>query len=241
MEQLRVLQTQLAAIQGGQVQVQPSTYSDTEYDLDSLSKKVQEAINEEREKNGVPKVIWHDNLAYVARLHSEDQAEDNIRITDADKPCAYPMIRHEGDDRGLTVLERTRKSISNFRSVGENIVTFPLAYNGSYSYSRSVGPVECPDIDEFDPEKYDSPEERLEEYEEALEEREEAIEDVREVTWLDRKWRTDDEAVERAILLWVNSKGHRVNLLNPRYTHAGVGVARVNNYIIITQVFIQQR
>jgi uncharacterized protein YkwD len=40
---------------------------------------------------------------------------------------------------------------------------------------------------------------------------------------------------------WMSSPGHRANLLNPNYTHMGVGVAAMGPEIRATQDFIQQR
>src|SRR5688500_7800937 len=41
-------------------------------------------------------------------------------------------------------------------------------------------------------------------------------------------------AIHAALL---DSPGHRSNLVNPRYTHIGIGVARVGNVVYVTQTF----
>jgi uncharacterized protein YkwD len=38
---------------------------------------------------------------------------------------------------------------------------------------------------------------------------------------------------------WMTSPGHRANLLNPDYTHVGVGVAAMGREIRVTQVFVK--
>ena len=40
---------------------------------------------------------------------------------------------------------------------------------------------------------------------------------------------------------WMNSPGHRANILRPEYTHLGVGVSRFNNDIRATQLFAMTR
>jgi uncharacterized protein YkwD len=47
------------------------------------------------------------------------------------------------------------------------------------------------------------------------------------------------EACQWAVSLWMNSPGHRANILEPRYTRTGVGVAfsEERDYLYITQMF----
>jgi uncharacterized protein YkwD len=40
---------------------------------------------------------------------------------------------------------------------------------------------------------------------------------------------------------WMSSPGHRANMLNPNYTHMGIGVSAMGSEIRATQDFIQQR
>ena len=39
----------------------------------------------------------------------------------------------------------------------------------------------------------------------------------------------------------MNSEGHRRNILREHYTHGGIGIELVNNYIIITHVMIERQ
>lgn len=41
-----------------------------------------------------------------------------------------------------------------------------------------------------------------------------------------------------AIQGWMGSRGHRENILNPRYTHVGIGVAVTRNQMRATQIFV---
>jgi uncharacterized protein YkwD len=47
------------------------------------------------------------------------------------------------------------------------------------------------------------------------------------------------QVCEWAVSLWMNSSGHRANILEPRYTKTGVGVAfsEGGEYLYITQIF----
>jgi uncharacterized protein YkwD len=48
----------------------------------------------------------------------------------------------------------------------------------------------------------------------------------------------DPEALARRIMdSWMSSSGHRQNILNPDYTHVGVGVAVTGRDIRATQLF----
>ena len=47
------------------------------------------------------------------------------------------------------------------------------------------------------------------------------------VTWSSRfRWRRDWRLGQGAVRLWMNSPGHRENILNPDFNHLGVGVTR---------------
>ncbi len=47
--------------------------------------------------------------------------------------------------------------------------------------------------------------------------------------------------VERAHTSLMNSSGHRANILNPRYTHVGIGIVDGGPYgKMFTQMFIQK-
>jgi uncharacterized protein YkwD len=52
-----------------------------------------------------------------------------------------------------------------------------------------------------------------------------------------------DGFAQQAVSGWMNSPGHRANILNPNFTHTGIGIAAVprdgKGYIYATQVFIK--
>ena len=53
---------------------------------------------------------------------------------------------------------------------------------------------------------------------------------------------SDSKLLARVIVdSWITSPGHRANLLNPNYTHLGVGVSVLGRDIRATQNFVQRR
>lgn len=76
--------------------------------------QVFELINEKRKENGLPAIEWSEDMAKIARLHSENMAKFNF-------------FSHTGLD-GFMVNDRADAlGISNWKAIGENI-----AYNRGY-------------------------------------------------------------------------------------------------------------
>jgi len=48
---------------------------------------------------------------------------------------------------------------------------------------------------------------------------------------------SDQEVAQRFMTIWMNSPGHRANILGSEFTHLGVGVSRKGNDILATQDF----
>ncbi len=124
-----------------------------------------EEINRQRATMNLQPLVWSDDAAKIARLHSENMAN-------------FKFFSHEGLD-GLMVSDRADScGISKWRAIGENI-----AYNRGYA-----NPIEF--------------------------------------------------AVER----WMQSPGHRENILNERWKESGIGVAITEDgTYYFTQVFLQRK
>ncbi len=58
------------------------------------------------------------------------------------------------------------------------------------------------------------------------------------VKWL-FTFATRAEIEESIVEGWMDSEGHRKNILKTNYTETGVGIARINDFFIVTQVFIE--
>lgn len=207
------------------------------YDLSGLAKLIYGAVNVERaESGGLPLLVWDDAIANVARAHSEDQARDNIALTNPDLPCAYPFIRHEGFLRGLFVGDRLSSARVPFRIAGENIITFSSAKNLVYIADAPV-PV-CAQIENGEPSSRPSTLfEAQTRIAQEIQKRRALISKQSAVKWINRDWLTQDEIAGEAAKDWMKSEGHKKNIVNPEFVKTGIGIAQVNDYLVITQVF----
>lgn len=212
-----------------------------------IEKEIQELVNDEREKYGLSRLAWNDEVANVAREHSKDQATDNIFIINQNKLCSYPFIHHEGKTFGLHHSSRlNEKGLYYFSASAENIALIPKIKSTRYN-STNIAPVDCQS-------KLNS---LNKSYEKAIEETESDQGKVarlnKEITdrialtkqsatidIVDQDYNTIKQVEKEAVVGWMNSPGHRKNILNPIYDEAGMGIAEVNGYYIITQNFIKR-
>lgn len=208
------------------------------YNLTSIAKLIHGAVNAQRAASAnLPLLVWDDALANVARAHSEDQARDNIALTNPDLLCAYPFIRHEGLVFGLTVGDRLTNSNVPFRVAGENIIVFPVSKNLVYV---SDSPMEA--CRRIDLNTYSSPAANLLEAQvrvaQEIQKRLSLIVKEKSVRWVNREWLTEAQIAENAVRDWMSSEGHRKNIIHAAFTKTGVGIVGVGDYILITQVFV---
>lgn len=142
-----------------------SKFNFTAEQLVDLEKQTFALINQKRAEFGLPPIVWSDEVAKIARLHSENMAK-------------YNFFSHTGID-GLMVNDRADQlGVTKWTTMGENI-----AYNRGYQK-----PLEC--------------------------------------------------AVEK----WMESPGHRENLLNDRWKESAIGIAvTVNGTYYFTQVFLVRK
>jgi len=106
-----------------------------QYDLATLARSIQSGLNAERRLRGLNELTWGPSVAEVARLHSEDQARDNLELTDSNLLCVYPLIRHESFSGAFRAGDRLRAANIPFRLAGENIISFSFAENILYRSS----------------------------------------------------------------------------------------------------------
>ncbi len=59
-------------------------------------------------------------------------------------------------------------------------------------------------------------------------------------TLLERSWRSPEDIVTDGVRQWILSSGHRKNILTPEYDYGGIGVFRLDNILVVTQIFITQ-
>lgn len=208
------------------------------YDLSGIEGLIYGAVNAERAvSSSLPLLVWDDALASVARAHSEDQARDNVALTNPDLPCAYPFIRHEGFLSGLSVGDRLAGARIPFRIAGENIIALSAAVNLVYVATAPVPA--CASLGGIDPSS--TPLTLLEAQTRVAKEiqnRLALVSGEQPVKWVNREWMRPDEIASTAAKDWVASEGHKKNIFNVAFVKTGVGVAEINGYLIVTQVFI---
>ena len=51
------------------------------------------------------------------------------------------------------------------------------------------------------------------------------------------RWRGDWQFGKSAVITWMNSPGHRANLLDPRWTEIGIGLSRLDGHTMLVQMF----
>ena len=75
----------------------------------ALEHQAFEILNDERLKNGLNALEWNDELARIARLHSENMAR-------------FKFFSHAGLDGSMVNNRADALGVSNWQSIGENIV-----------------------------------------------------------------------------------------------------------------------
>ena len=130
----------------------------------ALERRVFELVNQTREENGLKRLVWNEQVARVARLHSGNMANFNF-------------FSHTGLDGKRVDARADAVGLRKWALIGENI-----AYNSGF-----------------------------------------------------------DNPVERAILGWMNSAGHRQNILRDKWKETGIGIAvSPSGRFYITQVFLKR-
>ncbi|MBI3632113.1 MAG: peptidoglycan-binding protein [Candidatus Vogelbacteria bacterium] len=209
-----------------------------DYDLRRLALQIQNLINDKRAEFKLDPVSWDEELVDVPREHSIDQAKDNIDLTNRSLACSYPIIRHEGfTPYGYSLKDRLASRYIRYRYAGENIAMVPLSKNLLYLNPTDKEIEPCDKVDKFEPGE-GTEEERTKLFREVLNKSEEAVKKLVSVVWVNKEWRTEKELAEMTVDGWMNSPGHRDNILRPEYSTAAIGIAIVNDYIIITHDFL---
>ncbi len=219
------------------------------YNISSFEKKIHDLVNGERVKNNLKPLLFNAELAEVARGHSQSLANENKSFTSIDAVCSYPIIHHEGLDFGLYHGARLNsRGIKYFKMSGENIALLSAA---SISLTYEQGSIDANIFDEcsaqqalwdkefkerIENEKDDSKKVTILKNE--LQKRKNAYNKSPQLTISSTEWESEEVLARRAVDGWMNSPGHRKNILTAEYDEAGMGVVYVNSYVIITQVFI---
>jgi len=187
-------------------------------------------VNNERVSENLSSLIWNDAVAAVAREHSENLAKENEPLTERDLLCYVPFAHHEGFDFGLYHPDRLENySIYYYSHSGENI------FLASSWVSRKTFDAETEDCDIS---MFSQPS-GLENVQQELDKRLEYTETVPRVNWL-FTYANSGEIEDSVVDGWMDSPGHRENILDSRYSESGIGIATSNDFYFVTQVFIQK-
>ncbi|MBS1792336.1 MAG: CAP domain-containing protein [Acidobacteria bacterium] len=137
----------------------------TAAEISRLEMEVFDEINSQRSIYGLNPLVWNEQAARVARLHSTSMAD-------------FDFFSHAGLDGRHVDNRADRIGLRNWRVIGENI-----AYNSGYS-----------------------------------------------------------DPAERAVIGWMNSDGHRRNILRDNWSETGIGIAvSTAGKFYFTQVFLQRK
>ena len=221
------------------------------YQVTPLEKEIFDGINVERIKNGATALIWNDELAAVAREHSKNLAKENEQYTGIGYSCDYLLIHHEGTSFGFYNSERlNNRGIYYFSKSGENIALIPEArYKVSFSANDSIkNEVEnCGSVvSKLDAsfkksiEEARTDEEKLVILQTEIKKRIDYFKQTKLINIIDVSWFSTDSLVSGTVNGWMNSEGHRRNILDNDFTESGLGIANINGYMIATQVFIKR-
>jgi uncharacterized protein YkwD len=227
-----------------------SDQEDGEKEIAKLEKLIHQKINIERKKNGLPEFKLNNSLSEVAREHSRDLAMENQAFSGTDRSCTYVFIHHEGLKFGLYSYDRLKnRAVSYFSSTGENIALMPaidLSYDYSLGETAKNEILSCPAEQSRMKKDFDqalamskSDAEKIKAVEEEIKKRRIAYERLMAATF-SIKNRPAESVAADAVKSWMDSPGHRANILNKDFDEAGIGAAQVSGYYIFTQEFIKR-
>lgn len=208
------------------------------YDMTAIERTTFDMVNAERQKNGLRALIWNDQVAAVARAHSADQAGDNTAITDPDVACLYPFIRHEGFVAGFKAGDRLEQAGVPYQLAGENIIILPMTKELIYQAERPAPT--CAQVSGAEGVPGETVEAARVRIENILKGRIALMVGQEALNWVNREWKGVQEMANESTIDWMNSPGHRHNILTPEFEETGMGAAVVNDYIIMTQVFLKR-
>lgn len=218
--------------------------------FEKMEKDIADLINQERVNNGLKPLLWNADLAAVARKHSLNLAQEDENLIREDARCSLPLIHHEDLDLnfGLYNQDRLKSSgIYYLNASAENIAIIPQISGGTY-YANEPTTNEISNCSELFVQRNDALKANLESLTTAedkinlinkeLAERLTLVSGQSSIKFINFDYKTTEQVEKDAVVGWMNSPGHRKNILTATYDEAGVGLIEVKGYFIITQVFI---
>lgn len=226
----------------------PQTAVQEKSEFKDLELYIHDLINNERTSRGLDALKWNSEIAAVAREHSLNLAAENESLTSTNTYCTYPIIHHEGYTFGIYQKDRLEnRGVYYFGSSGENIALIPGVKEQVYSYfDEADNPAHECNNDTLESDfrtKLDSEPDETEKIKIIKAEiafREGLMSAEKIIEFSNTAYNTNTEVANEAVTGWMNSPGHRANILKSDFNEAGIGIAKVKNYYIITQVFIKK-
>lgn len=223
------------------------------YSVEATEAIIHKLVNKERTSRGLKALIWNNDIAGVAREHSDDLAVENKSFAlSMGARCDFPLIHHEGFEFGLYQSERlNNRNIYYFGTSAENIA---LVSSARFSVMYYLGDETKEELDKCIAlkERYDS-EFREKIYSDVgsdakvkyvideIKNRTESYNNSFIFKNVEVDWVQMEEAAQNTVDGWMNSPGHRANILNADFDEAGIGVSYTDGgYLISTQVFIKK-
>jgi len=151
--------------------------------LSYLESRAFNGVNGKRVRAGLSALEWNSDLAYVARLYSQDMA-------------SRKFFGHESPEGEYHDNRLHEKGIYYYNTSAENLAQ--INYVSFYTYIEKTGRI------------------------------------------INKTYKSLEEVVEHAVEGWMNSTGHRENILYPGFDESGMGVAydAHNETFYFTQLFI---
>ncbi len=222
------------------------------YSVDRTEEIIFKLVNNERELRGLESLKWNSEIAKVAREHSQNLSDENKGFASSlGRKCDLPIIHHEGFDFGVYQCERLlNRKISGFDISSENIAITSLAtYNIRYTEGDGVLEAinECIKLkDKLNENFYKKirsnlrESEKIKVIEDDIKKRREIYQDSFYFEDLEIIWGDKNELMDITVDGWMNSEGHRENILMPEVNETGIGVAYTDGgFLIVTQVFVR--
>lgn len=208
-------------------------------ELQNLELLLHNKINEVRQNYSLPTFNWDENITNVARNHSIELAKINEELTQIQNIIHIPLIYHEGFTTGTYHNDRLYYAeIYNHDLSAENIAIYPIFTTRSYKIT-SENDDDYPKFERVDTSTAKNQEELLLMIKNEIGSAKNHVKTFgKEFEFSYEGIKTADELLDSIVIGWMNSPGHRENILNPKLTYAGIGIAQVNDYIIATQVFV---
>jgi len=212
---------------------------------------IHQDVNDERTKMSLAELQWNPSLALVAKNHSQNLADENEAFTGVERSCDYPMIHHEDLISGFYNSDRLKNGgIYYFSEAGENIAlysaaSFKVSYyeGGTVSEELEACPLEREENGSSFKKKIDESDDNDEKRQiiiAEIEKRKALFEAKAKINPKDFKWYKNTLLSAEITKGWMNSPGHRQNILNENFDEAGLGVVVSNGYAYATQVFIKR-